>query len=76
VRLTPHQRRVLVLAALGHSEQETAALLHTSPHTVKTHRKNLLRRLSARNMANALAVALVAGELDLGDLAACPPGRR
>lgn len=54
-RLTPRQRQVVELAGEGLTIGETAARLHLSPETVRTHRKAALRRLGVRNMAQAVA---------------------
>ena len=43
--------------ALGTSTEEIAAKLHVSPHTVRTHIKNILRKLDARTRAHAVAIA-------------------
>ena len=43
------ERQVLSLVAGGATSVEIAALLNISVHTVKNHRKNLLRKAGCRN---------------------------
>jgi DNA-binding NarL/FixJ family response regulator len=52
--LTP--REIQVLQALAHGRN--TAELHIAPLTVRTHRRNLLRRLGAHTTAAALWVYL------------------
>jgi DNA-binding CsgD family transcriptional regulator len=54
------QREVAVLEeiARGTPTEEVARRLHVSPHTVRTHIKNILRKLDARTRAHAVAIAL------------------
>ena len=42
---------------MGTSTEEIAAKFHVSPHTVRTHIKNILRKLDARTRAHAVAIA-------------------
>ena len=42
---------------MGTSTDGIAAKLHVSPHTVRTHIKNILRKLDARTRAHAVAIA-------------------
>ena len=62
-KLTVTERRVLELADEGFTVDETAAHLFVHAETVKSHRKNAQRRLGARNIAHAVAVALRTGEI-------------
>jgi DNA-binding NarL/FixJ family response regulator len=48
---------VLEELAMGTSTEGIAAKLHVSPHTVRTHIKNILRKLDARTRAHAVAIA-------------------
>lgn len=61
--LTPRMRAVLVSAAAGRTERETAAELGVSYATVKSVRAAALARLHARNVVEAVAIALTRGEL-------------
>ncbi len=57
-KLTARQRQILQLLANGESTTVAARELGLSEETVKTHTKNALARLSARNRTHAVAIAL------------------
>jgi DNA-binding NarL/FixJ family response regulator len=57
-KLTRRQREILQLIADGGSSAYAARELGLSEETVKTHTKNALNRLSARNRTHAVAIAL------------------
>lgn len=57
-RLTRRQRQILQLLADGGSTTVAAEELQVSEETVRTHTKNLLARLEARNRAHAVAIGL------------------
>ena len=57
-KLTRRQRQILQLLADGDSITAAARELGVGEETVKTHTKNILLRLGARNRANAVAIAL------------------
>lgn len=59
--LTARERDVLERLAEGRATEEIAALLHVSPHTVRSRVKTLLRKLGARNREHAVAIALTEG---------------
>ena len=59
--LTRREREVLERLAEGRATEEVAALLHVSPHTVRSRVKTLLRKLGARNREHAVAIALTEG---------------
>lgn len=65
-RLSPRQVEVLRLVAIGGNANQIAQELSISEATVRTHVKNILERLGARNRAHAVALALGAGVF--GDL--------
>jgi DNA-binding NarL/FixJ family response regulator len=48
---------VLEELAMGTSTEDIASKFHVSPHTVRTHIKNILRKLNARTRAHAVAIA-------------------
>lgn len=56
--LTQRQRQILQLLANGESTTVAARELDLSEETVKTHTKNTLARLGARNRTHAVAIAL------------------
>lgn len=57
-RLTRRQRQILQLLADGGSTTIAAEELQVSEETVRTHAKNILARLEARNRAHAVAIGL------------------
>jgi DNA-binding NarL/FixJ family response regulator len=56
--LTRREKEVLTLIANGFTNLEIAEKSFISPHTVDSHRKNLLLKLSARNTAELVKIAL------------------
>jgi DNA-binding CsgD family transcriptional regulator len=63
-RLTERELDVLERLAEGRPTEEVAALLHVSPHTVRSRIKTVLRKLGARNREHAVAIALREGAID------------
>jgi DNA-binding NarL/FixJ family response regulator len=57
-KLTGRQRQILQLLADGGSTTVAAQQLQLSEETVRTHTKNILARLEARNRAHAVAIGL------------------
>jgi two-component system response regulator NreC len=62
--LSPREREVLRLLALGHTNQEIAAELVVSVRTVESHRAHVLTKLRASTRAEMVRQALEAGLLD------------
>jgi DNA-binding NarL/FixJ family response regulator len=60
-QLTPREGEVLDQLARALSNQEIAAALHITEETVKSHVKAILRKLGARDRAQALSIALRLG---------------
>ncbi len=58
LHITPRQREILRLVALGSTNREIAATLDISVRTVEVHRFNVMRRLNVRNVAQLLRQAL------------------
>src|SRR3712207_2688248 len=65
-RLSAKERMVLRELAHGHTTEEIGDLLHVSPHTVRTHIKNAMRKLEAKTRAHAVAMALSDGAIEFG----------
>jgi DNA-binding NarL/FixJ family response regulator len=63
--ITPRQREVLKLVALGKSTKEIAAQLGISPRTIDTHRAELMDRLGVRDAIGLLREASRLGLVDL-----------
>lgn len=61
--LSDRERDILVLIAKEMTTPEIANRLYLSGHTVISHRRNLLKKLNARNMAGLIYKAILAGEL-------------
>jgi DNA-binding CsgD family transcriptional regulator len=64
-KLTPREREVVGLLAMGRTGEEIARELVISPETVRIHVRNARRRLGARTRAQAIALALRAGQIQL-----------
>lgn len=56
--LSARERRVAMELARGRQTEEIAELLCISPHTVRTHVRNIKRKLGARTSAQAVALAI------------------
>jgi DNA-binding CsgD family transcriptional regulator len=61
VWLSEKEASVLRELALGRPTEEIAELLFVSPHTVRSHVKNAMKKLGARNRAHAVAIAIRSG---------------
>jgi PAS domain S-box-containing protein len=59
--LSPREREVVQLVALGATGPEIADELHISHDTVRTHVRNAMEKLGARSRAHLVAKALGAG---------------
>lgn len=59
--LTPRERSVLLALVGGRSNKEIARDMGISHRTVEVHRASLMTRLGARNLAEAVRMALAAG---------------
>jgi len=64
-RLSGKERLVLAELARGNSTEEIGIVLNVSPHTVRTHVKNLMRKLGARTRAHAVAIALSESAIEI-----------
>jgi PAS domain S-box-containing protein len=63
---TPREREVLGLLAAGATDEQIAEMLELSPATVQTHVRNAKAKLGARTRAQAVAMALQHGMINLG----------
>ena len=61
--LTEREVQILSAAARGLSVTTTGRELFLSPNTVKTYRRSAFRRLGARNVTEAVALAQASGLL-------------
>src|SRR3954447_24379692 len=64
-RLSPRERQITRLVALGMSGGEIAAQLHLSPETVRTHVRNAMEGVAAHSRAQLVATALAEGLISL-----------
>lgn len=61
--LTARRRHVLALVANGNTNAQIGRLLGIHERTVNRHLAEIFKVLDARDRANAVAIALVVGEL-------------
>lgn len=59
--LTPRERETLSLIAEGKTNDEIAAMMVISPHTVARHRENLMRKLGLHNRGELVKYAIRKG---------------
>jgi DNA-binding NarL/FixJ family response regulator len=64
--LSPREREIMHLMAEGLTAEAIANQLVVSVETVRTHVRNVIRKLQARNRVHAIAIALERGEIALG----------
>ena len=62
--LSEREREVLRLLALGHTNQEIAALLYISVRTAETHRAHIMQKLSLSSRAELVRHALDQGLIE------------
>lgn len=56
-KLTRREKEVLMEAASGLTTTQIAEKLFISPHTVESHRKNLIAKFGAKNLSSAIKLA-------------------
>jgi two-component system response regulator NreC len=59
--LTPREREILQLIAEGKTNKEIASLLDLSPHTIETHRGNILVKLNLHSVPELILYAVRKG---------------
>lgn len=67
VLLSPREREVLRLIAMGYTNQQAADALYLSVKTVETYRARLMAKLGLRTRAELVRYALQAGLLEEGE---------
>jgi DNA-binding NarL/FixJ family response regulator len=65
-QLSPREREIMHLMAEGGTAEAIGLQLGVSIETVRTHVRNVIRKLQARNRVHAIALALERGEIALG----------
>jgi DNA-binding NarL/FixJ family response regulator len=73
-QLSPREREVLHLMAEGFTGEAIARRLGLSVETVRTHARNVIRKLQARNRVHAIAIALQRGDITLEGRDGAPEG--
>jgi DNA-binding NarL/FixJ family response regulator len=66
--LTPREREILTLVALGHSNNQIAQQLYISPTTAKTHVNRTMMKLDARDRAQLVIIAYENGLVSPGSM--------
>lgn len=61
IKLSYREEEVLQLISYEYSTKEIANLLHICYETAHTHRKNILRKLGAKNAAGMIRLAFEQG---------------
>jgi two-component system, NarL family, nitrate/nitrite response regulator NarL len=61
IDLSDREKNIIKLIAEEHSTAEIADKLFISPHTVSTHRKNILSKLAVKNTAGIMKYAIQTG---------------
>ncbi len=56
--ISNREKQILHLIAYEHTTTEIASLLHIASDTVKSHRKSLLSKIGARNVAGLIRRAI------------------
>ncbi|HWT93252.1 MAG TPA: response regulator transcription factor [Solirubrobacteraceae bacterium] len=64
-QLSPREREIIGLMAEGHTAEQIGDQITVSVETVRTHVRNVIRKLQARNRVHAIAIALERGEIQL-----------
>ncbi len=64
-KLTPREREVLTLIAMGERGKAISETLGVSSATIEKHVRNCLHKLGARNRAHAIALGLHLGEIQI-----------
>lgn len=59
--LTPRQTEILKKITLGLDNNEIGLQLNLSPHTVQTHRKNMMKKLGVNSLSGLIIYALKIG---------------
>jgi DNA-binding NarL/FixJ family response regulator len=64
-QLSPREREIMHLMAEGNTAEQIGDRIGVSVETVRTHVRNVIRKLQARNRVHAIAIALERGEIHL-----------
>jgi DNA-binding CsgD family transcriptional regulator len=64
-QLSPREREIMHLMAEGMTAEAIGDKISVSVETVRTHVRNVIRKLQARTRVHAIAIALERGEIAL-----------
>ena len=67
VKLSAREQEIITLIAEGHTNTEIAVKLFLSPHTVNTHRKNIMQKLGVKNTASIVMYAVKANLVNVNN---------
>jgi DNA-binding NarL/FixJ family response regulator len=59
--ISPREREILSLLERGYSSKEVSRILNVSYETVRTHKRNLFRKLEVKSVTEAIAARRLAG---------------
>ena len=65
LKVSVREIEILDLISYAYTTSEIADILYLSPHTIDTHRKNLLLKLNAKNTAGLVRIGFEQGFLSL-----------
>ena len=60
-KITRREKEILQQAAKGYTTIQIADILFISPHTVDSHRKNLMEKFEVKNLTTVIKLALEYG---------------
>ncbi|TRO65741.1 response regulator transcription factor [Christiangramia sabulilitoris] len=63
--LSERELEIIKELALGNSADEISSKLNISPHTVKTHKKNILRKTDCKNSTQLVSICLAEGLISI-----------
>jgi DNA-binding NarL/FixJ family response regulator len=63
--LSNREHAVLIELARGSTTEEIADSLHLTTHTIRSHVRNILRKLNAKSRAHAVAIGFTEGAIDV-----------
>ncbi len=66
-KLTPRELEVLELIAQDYTSKQLAQVLYISPETVKSHRRNLIRKLGVKTTGGLIFRGFELGILRVSD---------
>ena len=64
VKLSPHETELLKLLSEGLTSDEISVVMKTSPHTIRSYRRNLLHKFQVKNVTQLMVVAMKGGYVD------------